>query len=1280
MVGRPTRSFSKLSDRWTVPIPNLLDVQINSFQKFLQTNVPPEERKNDGLQEVFNSVFPITDSREMYSLEYVSYLIGDPKYSVDECQERDLTFSVPLKVKLRLRIREEVDGVKSDKAIQETEVYLGELPMITEKGTFIINGAERVIVSQLHRSPGVFFDHIVHPNGKKLYSARIIPYRGSWVEFSIDVKDVMYVHIDRKRKLPATVLLKALGIVSDQDILDFFYVKQEEKIPSLQSKKLQAMVGRVAAEDVVDTETGEVLLECNEEVTEEKLKNITKAGIEQIKLYIIPLQEDADIIRNTLKRDNCKTEEDALSKIYGLLRPGEPSRAESAREILNRLFFNPKRYDLGKVGRYKLNQKLNHQQLLGGKDMMKRWELSVPDIDCPTLCKEDFIAILKYLLLLRISEEEGGVAETDDIDHLGNRRVRSVGELLCNQFNTGLARMARIIRERMSLQEPESVTAYDFINARTISAVIQSFFGSSQLSQFMDQTNPLAELTHKRRLSALGPGGLTRDRAGFEVRDVHYTHYGRMCPIETPEGPNIGLISSLSTYARVNELGFLETPYRKVKDGVVQRSQVEFLAADQEDQYIIAQANAPTDKKGTFQRERVSCRYKGEFPVVPADQVHYMDVSPMQLVSPAAALIPFLEHDDANRALMGSNMQRQAVPLLINEPPLVGTGLERKVAQDSGALILAKRAGTVESVTAEVIVVRPDGAENAVQDFSDFSGFDVYNLCKFRRSNQDTCINQKPVVQEGQRVEVGEVLADGPATSKGVLALGANVTVAFMPWCGYNFEDAIIVSEGLIKRDIFTSVHIEQFELTVRDTKRGMEEITREIPNVGDEAVRYLDEEGIIRIGAPVKSGDILVGKVTPKGETDLTPEERLLRAIFGDKAGDVRDASLKAPPGMEGVVIDIKVFSRKEKDETTKRQERVKIDRLKRLARREKIRLTEARNDELKRILDGQILERLESASTGKLIFRAGRKGSFQALEEVDFDDLAWRSPVAKDAKVNERFWLQMEAARAAMVKVDRQLEKDMDKVFRGDELPPGVVKLVKVFIAKKRRLSVGDKMAGRHGNKGVVSKIVPEEDMPYLPDGTPVDMILNPLGVPSRMNIGQILETHLGWAASKLRLECETPVFAGATVDEIKDCLREAGLPEDGKTALYDGRNGQPFDHRVTVGNLYMMKLSHLVDDKIHARSIGPYSLVTQQPLGGKAQFGGQRFGEMEVWALEAYGAAYTLQELLTVKSDDVQGRSRIYEAIVKGENPPEPGMPESFNVLVKELKSLCLDVVFE
>ncbi len=1276
----PIRSFSKLSDRWNIPIPNLLDVQLRSFHSFLQETVPAEERKNEGLQEVFNSVFPITDAREMFSLEFISYLIGEPKYTVEECQERDLTFAVPLKVKLRLRVREEVDGQKQERGITESDVYLGELPMITDKGTFIINGAERVIVSQLHRSPGVFFDQSVHPNGKKLYSARIIPYRGSWVEFSIDVKDVMYVHIDRKRKLPATVLLKGLGIVSDQDILDFFYDREQVELGDPRTKRMQSMVGRVAARDVVDAESGEVLLECNEEITADKLKDLHKAGVSAIWLYEIPLQEEADIIRNTLRKDNTRTEEDAQGRIYAQIRPGEPTRPETARDIISRLFFNPKRYDLAGVGRYKLNQKLDHAKLLG-KEQMKKWGLKTPDINSETLSKEDFIAILKYLLLLRVSEDaENAVAETDDIDHLGNRRVRSVGELLANQFNTGLARMARIIRERMSLHEPETVTVYDFINARTISAVIQSFFGSSQLSQFMDQTNPLAELTHKRRLSALGPGGLTRDRAGFEVRDVHYTHYGRVCPIETPEGPNIGLISSLSSYARVNDLGFLETPYRKVRDGVVSK-QVEYLSADVEDKYVIAQANEPLDARGAFQSRRVNCREKGEFPITPPDDVHFMDVSPIQLVSPAAALIPFLEHDDANRALMGSNMQRQAVPLLKCETPLVGTGLERKVAEDSGALILAKRDGTVIGASGDHIIIQPDrDAADQITDFTEAAGRDIYTLTKFKRSNQDTCINQRPLVHEGDRIKAGQVLADGPSTRDGELALGHNALVAFMPWNGYNFEDAIIVSEELIKKDIFSSIHIEEFELQVRDTKQGVEEITREIPNVGDDAVKNLDEDGIIRIGAPVRAGDILVGKVTPKGETELTPEERLLRAIFGDKAGDVRDASLKAPPGMDGVVIDIKVFSRKEKDESTKKQERLKLDRLQRQFRKERLRIIEARDDELKRILDGQILERWDSVSTGKPMMRSGRKGSFAVLQGIEFDDLAANSPVTRDAKVSTRFWRQMDAARDAINRLEKKLEKDKERVTRGDELPPGVVKLVKVYVAKKRKLSVGDKMAGRHGNKGVVSKIVPVEDMPYLPDGTPVQMVLNPLGVPSRMNIGQVLETHLGLAAHKLGFRAETPVFAGATVDEIKACLREAKEPEDGKSVLYDGKTGQPFEHRVAVGYIYMMKLSHLVDDKIHARSIGPYSLVTQQPLGGKAQFGGQRFGEMEVWALEAYGAAYTLQELLTVKSDDVQGRSRIYEAIVKGENPPEPGVPESFNVLVKELKSLCLDVLFE
>ena len=1274
------RSYSKIEREWDIQIPNLLDVQLQSFRDFLQMDVPAAERRNEGLQEVFTSVFPISDPRDLFSLEFVKYDLGDPKYSTDECQERDLTFSAPLKATLRLRTREDADGTRRDKEVIEQEVYLGELPLITDKGTFIINGAERVIVSQLHRSPGVFFDEITHPNGKNLYSARIIPYRGSWVEFSLDVNDIMYVHIDRKRKLPVTVLLRALGFVSDREILDMFH---ETAVLEIKGKKGESALDRISAEEVVDQETGEVLLEANEPLTPEKLERLHKAKIDEVSFFVIPMQDEADVVRNTLKKDTMHTQEDALTRIYNLLRPGEPPRQDSAREILNKLFFNPKRYDLARVGRYKLNQKLPHEQLLGGKDKRKRLGLVVPGLDQTTLCREDFLVIIKYLLLLRTGGEvqPGDPAQTDDIDHLGNRRVRSVGELLANQFNIGLARMARIIRERMSLQDAEQVTPYDLINSRTISAVIQSFFGSSQLSQFMDQTNPLAELTHKRRLSALGPGGLTRDRAGFEVRDVHYTHYGRMCPIETPEGPNIGLISSLSTYARVNEFGFLETPYWRVKGGVVDKKSVEFLSADIEGRFRVAPANTPIDRKtGRIQGDALTVRDRGEYLVVSPDDVQYMDISPIQLVSPAAALIPFLEHDDANRALMGSNMQRQAVPLLQTETPLVGTGLEGKVAMDSGALILARRAGVVDFVSSEMVTVRYDQGEESDVDFSEHQNLDVYRLTKFRRSNQDTCLNQRPVIAEGQHLKKGDIIADGPGTKGGELALGRNVLVSFMPWGGYNFEDAILVSEKAIKDDIFTSVHIEEFELQVRDTKRGVEEITREIPNVSEDAVKNLDEEGIVRIGARVRAGDILVGKVTPKGEQELSPEERLLKAIFGEKAGDVRDASLKAPPGMDGIVIDIKVFSRKEKDDDTKKQEKKKIEKLRRHFKKERDRILEVRVSGLAELLENHVVNKLTSRSKNEPLARAGKKFTAEFLTEIDLDDVPWNQAVTKDDKVNERFWRQMHNAQSALARVDKELEKEIDKVSRGDELPPGVVKLVKVYVAKKRKLSVGDKMAGRHGNKGVVAKILPEEDMPYLPDGRPIEIVLNPLGVPSRMNIGQVLETHLGWAAHELSEPVATPVFAGATVDEIKSALRQAKLPEDGKTELLDGRTGEPFHQRVTVGYIYMLKLSHLVDDKIHARSTGPYSLVTQQPLGGKAQFGGQRFGEMEVWALEAYGAAYTLQELLTVKSDDVSGRSRIYEAIVKGENPPEPGVPESFNVLVKELQSLCLDVQFE
>ena len=1276
------KSFSKIDREWNLQIPNLLEVQLKSFRDFLQLDVDPMRRRNEGLQEVFTGVFPISDPRELFTLDFVAYEVGEPKYTMDECVERDLSFSAPLKARLRLVTKEEVDGVKRDKDVIEQEVYLGELPLITDNGTFIINGAERVIVSQLHRSPGVFFDEITHPNGKVLYTARIIPYRGSWVEFSMDVNDIMYVHIDRKRKLPVTVLLRALGFVGDREILELFYEKERVEVGG---KKAENALGRVCAQDIVDEATGEILIEANDEISPEKVEVIKKAALTTLEVFVITQQDDADVVRNTLRKDPTKSQEEALHRIYNLLRPGEPPRADSAREILNKLFFNPKRYDLARVGRYKLNQKLPHEYLLPSRDVRKRLGLGVPDLNHATLCREDFIVIVKYLLMLRTSAElltdrGAETAITDDIDHLGNRRVRSVGELLANQFNIGLARMARIIRERMSLQDQENITPTDLVNSRTISAVIQSFFGSSQLSQFMDQTNPLAELTHKRRLSALGPGGLTRERAGFEVRDVHYSQYGRMCPIETPEGPNIGLITSLACFARVNDLGFVETPYRVVKNNKV-TNEIAWLDANREEDAVIAQANALLNEDGTFAEELVLSRQQGDVPLLAPSRVDYMDVAPEQLVSIAAALIPFLEHDDANRALMGSNMQRQAVPLLVTEAPLVGTGLEDKVAEDSGAVLLSRRSGVVEFVSGEMIAVRYERDESDLPiDYSDQPNLDIYRLIKFRRSNQDTCLNQRPVVTEGQKVKRGQPIADGPATREGELALGRNVLCAFMPWGGYNFEDAILVSEKIAKEDIFTSIHIEEFELQVRDTKRGVEEITREIPNVSEDAVKNLDEEGVIRVGARVRQGDILVGKVTPKGEQELSPEERLLKAIFGDKAGDVRDASLKAPPGMDGIVIDIKVFSRREKDESTKQQEKKKIEKLRRESKKERERVADVRLASISEILNDHLVNVLRSASTSEPIARKGRKFSPDFIAEIDFDDLAWGTPVTDDEKVNDRFWLAMEGAQSAFTRCEKELEKEIEKVTRGDELPPGVVKLVKVYIAKKRKLSVGDKMAGRHGNKGVVAKILAEEDLPYLPDGQPIEIVLNPLGVPSRMNIGQVLETHLGWAAQKLGYNCATPVFAGATVEEIKTELRAAGLPEDGKTELSDGRTGETFDQRICVGYIYMLKLSHLVDDKIHARSTGPYSLVTQQPLGGKAQFGGQRFGEMEVWALEAYGAAFTLQELLTVKSDDVAGRSRIYEAIVKGENPPEPGVPESFNVLVKELQSLCLEVQFE
>ena len=1244
------KSYSKLKS--VTEVPNLLEVQTESYRNFLQTDVEPEKRENIGLQAVFQEIFPITDVHENYSLEFVKYQVGIPRYTIRECQERNMTYGAPLKATLRLVCKEPEEKGRKVKDIIEQDVFLGELPLLTPTGTFTINGAERVIVSQLHRSPGVFFDEEIHPNGKRLYSARIIPYRGSWVEFNIDVNDIMYVHIDTRRKLPATTLLRALGYSTDEQIISLFYQTEELLfVPKNHSK----ILGKIASGSIVNSKTGEIIISGGEMFEEAHLEKLKNLEVSKVKIVAGDISKDSGVVFNTLQKDTTKSQEEALFKIYSLLRPGEPPSLEMAQGVLDRLFFVSKRYDLGNVGRYKLNQRLG---------------LDVP-LETATLTKKDFISIIKYLLGLR-----NGEGETDDIDHLGNRRARTLGELLANQFSIGLSRMARTIRERMSLKslkDSEAITPHDLVHARTVSAVIATFFGSSQLSQFMDQTNPLAELTHKRRLSALGPGGLTRERAGFEVRDVHHTHYGRMCPIETPEGPNIGLIASLSTYARINKYGFLETPYRKVVNGKV-TNRIEYLTADQEDQFYIAQANEPLRKDGKFENPRIRARFRGDFPIVSPDKIDYMDVSPEQLVSVAAALIPFLEHDDANRALMGSNMQRQAVPLLVTEAPLIGTGIEKRVALDSGATVIARRGGIVENVTADKIVIRPTTEE---KDSLDLVEMDEYPLDKFRRSNQDTCINQRPLVEVGDAVKKNECIADGPATDRGELALGTNILVAFMPWRGYNFEDAIIVSEKFVAEDRFTSIHIEEFELQVRETKRGAEEITREIPNISEEAFVNLDERGIVRIGAEVEAGDILVGKVTPKGETELLPEERLLRAIFGEKAGDVRDASLKAPPGMKGVVIDTKIFSRKERSEDAKKMEKNELLRLKRNLQKEMDGLRVSRDKKLTELLDGEVAKTIRKVADGSIIFRAGFKFKKDSLQGMDVEELVAEEGFVQNERTNKKIKHLLENYQQRAYALQTNFELEQEKIQRGAELSPGVVQLVKVFVATKRKLSVGDKIAGRHGNKGVIARMVPQEDMPYLPDGTQVDLILNPLGVPSRMNVGQVLETHMGWAAKELGLYFSSPIFDGANLEEIKELMKQADLPESGKITLYDGITGEPFDNPVTVGYIYMMKLSHLVDDKIHARSIGPYSLVTQQPLGGKAQFGGQRFGEMEVWALEAYGASYSLQEMLTVKSDDVAGRSKVYEAIVKGDNSPEPGVPESFNVLVKELQSLGLDV---
>jgi DNA-directed RNA polymerase subunit beta len=1405
-AGNGRRDFSRIQT--SLPIPNLIDVQRRSYERFLQMNLLPEERANHGLQSVFTSIFPFSDFRETCSLDFVKYSIGDwqckcgelkgleylrmtctncgakimtdhpheetvtctecgfvnknrvtkcdicgnpvdlqLKYSISDCQERGMTFAVPLKVTFRLFVydRDPDTGARMMRDAKEEEVYFGDIPLMSDNGTFIINGTERVIVSQLHRSPGVFFTR----EGTRAFLAKIIPYRGSWVEFEYDQKDVLSVRIDRKRKFHGTVFLRALGLESDEAILRQFYtpvrltsqgagkftlhvppkVLEPERLKDRQSRgrreqypifagitldkqhigKLdsgQTLAYAVEREDLeraffiadtVDLDTGEVIFEANELVPEDIAERLDGRNATPVEVFFPDWELTGSTLSNTLAKDTTTNSKESLIEIYRRMRPGDPPTLESARSLFYGMFFDAKRYDFSRVGRFKFNIKLDTE---------------VP-VEQKTLSADDFFRVIEYLL--RLQKDAGRV---DDIDNLGNRRVRAVGELLENQFRIGLVRMERAIKEKMSVhQDIDSAMPHDLINSKPVIAAIKEFFGSSQLSQFMDQTNPLSEVTHKRRLSALGPGGLSRERAGFEVRDVHATHYGRICPIETPEGPNIGLISSLATYARINDYGFIESPYKKVENGRVldhfrvlkvgdgpfrlgqvvtgdelakengrlkraKKRRVEaepqafYLSAWEEEKYIVAQANSRIDEKGNLVSERVSARAGGDFATVERDRIDFMDISPKQLVSVAAALIPFLENDDANRALMGSNMQRQAVPLLRSEAPIVGTGLEAIVAQDSGAVVLCKRGGIVDSVDAERIIVRVEGEDLDTGETKDF-GADIYQLIKFRRSNQNTCITQKPVVAEGARVKKGDVLADGPCTEEGELALGRNVLVAFMPWRGYNFEDAILISQKLVREDYYTSIHIEEFEIEARDTKLGPEEITRDIPNVSESALKDLDESGIVRIGATVKAGDILVGKVTPKGETQLTPEEKLLRAIFGEKAGDVRDASLKVPPGIEGTIVDVKIFSRKgvEKDQRAKDIEQEEIARLEKNIKDEVRILTEERNKKVGDLLLGKKVTAAVKTRTGQELLKSGAAINQEALERLTRQEIM-RLPVG-EKRLLEAVEIVYRKTDSHIEVLHRVNEERIGLLQKGDELPPGVIKLVKVYVAMKRKLQVGDKMAGRHGNKGVISRILPEEDMPYLPDGTPVEIVLNPLGVPSRMNVGQILETHLGWAGKVLGLRFATPVFDGAREKDIKDLLHDAGLPSSGKTTLYDGMTGEAFEQKVTVGFIYMLKLSHLVDDKIHARSIGPYSLITQQPLGGKAQFGGQRFGEMEVWALEAYGAAYTLQELLTVKSDDVEGRSKVYEAIVKGDVPEAPGLPESFNVLVRELQSLCLDV---
>ncbi len=1287
-------NFSKIKK--IVDIPDLIEVQKQSYKDFLQQHVNADKRKLHGLEEVFREIFPITDFNETSVLEYVSYTIEDPKYSPRESIDRNTNYAAPLKIKVRLATHDinEDTGEKIALQATESEVYLCDIPLMTERGTFVINGVERVIVSQLHRSPGIFFEDMTAAKSvieKHLYSARIIPYRGSWIDFEFDSKNTMYVRIDKKKKIPVTVLLKALGLTS-QDILDTYYkfetiyiedgkyykdfdrdkilgqkvsidikdssgeilVKANHTITKAARKRLEkAEIGRYQLDfddfkdsfigrDIV-TSDGEVIIEANSQISPEAIDAILDNNIKSFDVLFIDRQNYDSAIRDVLYIDKIKTQEEALIEIYRKLRPGEPATEDTAKTQFDNLFFNPKRYDLSKVGRVKIN---------------KRLKIDIPE-DTITLTKEDIVETVRVLERIRL-----GVEKIDDIDHLGHRRVRAAGEQLQNHIRIGLARMEKTVKERMSIQDIDELTPQDLLNAKPLSASIKEFFGSYQLSQFMDQNNPLSEITHKRRLSALGPGGLNRDRAGFEVRDVHTSHYGRICPIETPEGPNIGLITSLTTYAKINEFGFIETPYRKIIDGKV-TDEVIYMYALQEEDYYIAQANAPIDKDGNFINEMVACRFAGESLLAEREKIQLMDVAPMQIVSVSTALIPFLEHDDANRALMGSNMQRQAVPLIRTDAPIVGTGLERKVAVDSGSALIAKHSGVVDYVDADTIIVR------YVEKNGDF-GIDVYDLVKYRRSNQDTCINYNVIVSLGQKIKKGDTLADGAATDCGELALGRNTVVAFMPWMGYNYEDSILISEKLVKEDAFTSIHIEVFDIDARDTKLGAEEITRDIPNISEEALKNLDESGIIRIGANVTEGDILVGKVTPKGETQASPEEKLLRAIFGEKAGDVKDASLRVPPGISGSILDVQVMTRRDqsKDSRTILIEKEELNKISTSYAREVAAVENVRKDRIRTILVGK---KLEKASNG---LDAGKVLTDSDLENLDYMDL-------KSLEIENKEDFNKEVAKIDEITNKRKKEAEekfkdkRKKIEKGDELSAGVLKSVRVFVAIRRRLSVGDKMAGRHGNKGVVSRILPEEDMPYLPDGTPVELVLNPLSVPSRMNVGQILETHLGWAAKALGKHVTTEVFNGAKESDIKKMLTDAGFKTDGQTVLYDGRTGEKFDQEVTVGVMYMLKLHHLVDTKIHARSTGPYSLVTQQPLGGKAQFGGQRLGEMEVWALEAYGAANILQEMLTVKSDDVDGRTAVYESIVNGNFSFTPSMPESFNVLINELKGLVLDI---